>query len=278
MASAIISAVTVQRPTDLTRRQLLAGAGAGAAACCSIRTALRAQPRHERAIVFTHTTVVNPDTVQNDVALAVAGDRIAAIGSERPDPQDLPERRRLRRTRQGALPGSDQLSRAHEGGARSVASTKTSDSPTRRSLAVQPGSLLQGEEATLMVDRRRARSDSHRHDDVCRECRRHRPIRRGVGASGIAVGLRRIDPRQRERARSAVARGPREERDAALLAEAARRGHAAHQRSVHRLARQEQRTHQRVPRGGADRDVLARTAAGACARSRTNTTSATPFT
>ena len=33
-------------------------------------------------MVFTHTTVANPDTVQDDVALAVEGNRIAAIGPD----------------------------------------------------------------------------------------------------------------------------------------------------------------------------------------------------
>ena len=76
----------------------------------------------------------------------------------------------------------------------------------------------------------------------------------------IAMGVRRIDPRQRERARSAFAGRAGEGRDAALLAEAARRGHAAHRQSVQRVARQEERPHQRVPGGGADRDVVSRTA------------------
>jgi len=31
-------------------------------------------------VVFSHTTVVNADAVRNDVALAVQGDTIAAIG------------------------------------------------------------------------------------------------------------------------------------------------------------------------------------------------------
>ena len=66
---------------DLTRRQLLVGTGAGAAALLLDPRSLKAQPRAGRAIVFTHTTVVNVDEVRNDVALAVAGNTIAAIGS-----------------------------------------------------------------------------------------------------------------------------------------------------------------------------------------------------
>ena len=74
MVSAIISAVTTPI-SDLTRRELLAGA----AALLIDPSSLRAQPA-PRAIVFRNTTVVNADAVQNDVALAVTGATIAAIG------------------------------------------------------------------------------------------------------------------------------------------------------------------------------------------------------
>ena len=68
----------------------------------SIRATLEAQPAG-RAIVFANTTVVNADAVQNDVALAVVGDKIAAIGPTDQILKSLSERRRLRRPRQGAL-------------------------------------------------------------------------------------------------------------------------------------------------------------------------------
>ena len=70
-------------PSDrpgLSRRQLLAGAGVGAAALLLDRAPSRAQTARPRAIVFRNTIVVNPDAVQNDVALAVVGTTIAAIG------------------------------------------------------------------------------------------------------------------------------------------------------------------------------------------------------
>src|SRR5215510_2172596 len=72
---------------NITRRQLLAGAGASAAAVLLDRNAVAAptatqttQPAASRPVVFSHTTVVTVDAVQNDVALAVEGDKIAAIG------------------------------------------------------------------------------------------------------------------------------------------------------------------------------------------------------
>ena len=65
---------------DISRRQLLAGASAGAAALFLERGGLHAQGPAGSTVVFSHTTVVNVDAVQNDVALAVEGDEIAAIG------------------------------------------------------------------------------------------------------------------------------------------------------------------------------------------------------
>jgi imidazolonepropionase-like amidohydrolase len=66
---------------DLSRRQLLAGAGAGAAALLLEGTGLRAQSPPSKAIVFSRTTVVTVDGVQDDVALVVEGDKISAIGA-----------------------------------------------------------------------------------------------------------------------------------------------------------------------------------------------------
>ena len=67
--------------SKLTRRELLAGAGAGAAALLLDQSNLQAQSAAAgRPIVFSRTTVVNADLVQNDVSLAVSGGKIAAIG------------------------------------------------------------------------------------------------------------------------------------------------------------------------------------------------------
>ena len=71
----------------LSRRELLAGAGAGAATLFLKQNGLQAKAPSSAAstmqsatVVFSHTTVVNSDTVQNDVALAVEGPKIVAIG------------------------------------------------------------------------------------------------------------------------------------------------------------------------------------------------------
>src|SRR6185436_3554675 len=68
------------RAVNLSRRQLLAGAGAGAAALLLEHSGLQAQAPPSTTVVFSHTTVVTVDAVHQDVALAVEGDRIAAIG------------------------------------------------------------------------------------------------------------------------------------------------------------------------------------------------------
>ena len=74
---------------NFSRRELLAGAGAGAAALFLEQRNLQAEAPSRTApapatqsatVVFTNTTVVNADAVQNDVALAVEGQRIASIG------------------------------------------------------------------------------------------------------------------------------------------------------------------------------------------------------
>ena len=65
---------------NISRRELLAGAGAGAVALLLEPRGLQAQATSSRTVVFAHTTVVNVDAVQNDVALAVEGDKIVAIG------------------------------------------------------------------------------------------------------------------------------------------------------------------------------------------------------
>jgi 5-methylthioadenosine/S-adenosylhomocysteine deaminase len=62
---------------NLNRRQLLAGAGAGA---LLFDQALQAQGASSSTVVFSHTSVVTVEAVHDDVALAVDGDKIAAIG------------------------------------------------------------------------------------------------------------------------------------------------------------------------------------------------------
>src|SRR5207302_9625848 len=64
---------------NLSRRQLLAGAGAGAAALLLEQSGVQAQTTSNTIVVFSHTTVVTADAVHDDVALAIEGDKIVAI-------------------------------------------------------------------------------------------------------------------------------------------------------------------------------------------------------
>src|SRR5687768_11607047 len=65
---------------SISRRQLLAGVSGSAAALLIERRNADAQTPTIGTVVFSHTTVVNADDVHNDVAVAIQGDRIAAIG------------------------------------------------------------------------------------------------------------------------------------------------------------------------------------------------------
>jgi len=148
VVSAIISAVTTPI-SDLTRRELLAGAGAGAAALLIDPSSLRAQPA-PRAIVFRNTTVVNADAVQNDVALAVTGATIAAIGPTEQILKSYPNADVYDGRGKALFPGLINC-HAHMNAVLQRGFNEDFGFPNSARLAVQPGSLLQGEEATLMV-------------------------------------------------------------------------------------------------------------------------------
>jgi 5-methylthioadenosine/S-adenosylhomocysteine deaminase len=135
---------------NLSRRQLLAGAGAGAAALLLEQSGLQAQAPSSRAFVFSHTTVVNVDAVQNDVALAVEGDKIVAIGSTDRVLETYPNAEVYDGRGKALLPG---LINCHAHLAATLARGFNEDFgfPNSARLAIQPASLLLGEEATLMV-------------------------------------------------------------------------------------------------------------------------------
>jgi 5-methylthioadenosine/S-adenosylhomocysteine deaminase len=133
----------------LTRRELLAGAGAGAAALLVEASTLRAQPS-QRAIVFRNTTVVNPDLVQNDVALAVVGDKIAAIGPTDQVLKSYPNADVYDGRNKALFPGLINC-HAHLTATLQRGFNEDFGFPNSAKLPIQPGSLLQGEEAALMT-------------------------------------------------------------------------------------------------------------------------------
>ena len=136
---------------NLSRRELLAGAGAGAAALLLEERGVEAQAASSRTVVFANTTVVTTvDAVMNDAALAVEGDRIAAVGPTDQILKKYPKAEVYEARGKALVPG---LINCHAHLAATLARGFNEDFgfPNSARLAVQPNSLLQGDEATLMV-------------------------------------------------------------------------------------------------------------------------------
>jgi cytosine/adenosine deaminase-related metal-dependent hydrolase len=135
---------------NLSRRQLLAGAGAGAAALFLEQRGVQAQAPPSTTVVFSHTTVVSVDAVQNDVALAVQGDKIAAIGPTDQILKTYPQADVYDGRGKALFPGLINC-HAHMAAVLQRGFNEDFGFPNSAKLAIQPSSLLQGEEATLMV-------------------------------------------------------------------------------------------------------------------------------
>ena len=134
----------------ISRRALLTSAGAGAAALLLDQRGTEAQPAAGRTLVFTHTTVVNVDAVQDDVALAVSGDKIVAIGANDAVIRAYAGAEIYDGRGKAIFPG---LINCHAHMAAVLARGFNEDFgfPNAARLSVQPASLLQGDENTLMV-------------------------------------------------------------------------------------------------------------------------------
>jgi 5-methylthioadenosine/S-adenosylhomocysteine deaminase len=111
---------------------------------------LRAQATSTRPVVFSHTTVITVDAVHDDVALAVQADKIAAIGPTDEVVKAFANAEVYDGRGKALLPG---LINCHAHLAATLARGFNEDFgfPNSARLAVQPASLLQGDEATLMV-------------------------------------------------------------------------------------------------------------------------------
>ncbi len=132
----------------LSRRELLAGAGAGA--FFFEQNGLQAQAAPSSTVVFSHTTVVTTDSVLNDVALAVDGNAIAAIGPTDAILKTYPQAEVYDGRGKALLPG---LINCHAHLAATIERGFNEDFgfPNSYHLAVQPNSLLSREESTLMI-------------------------------------------------------------------------------------------------------------------------------
>lgn len=135
---------------DITRRELLGGAGAAAAAFAVDPGVFLAQPNAPRAIVFRNTTVVNPDLVRDDIALAVVGDSIAAIGATEQILKSYPNADVIDGRGKAIFPGLVNC-HAHLTATLERGFNEDFGFPNSAQLKVRPSSLLQGDEASLMV-------------------------------------------------------------------------------------------------------------------------------
>ena len=136
--------------SHLSRRALLAQAGAGAATLLLEQRGLRAQPTPSRTVVFTHTTVVTVNAVHRDVALAVDGDTIVAIGPTDAILTSYPQAEVYDGRGKALLPGLINC-HAHLGQVLSRGFNEDFGFPNNYRLVIQPASLLSKEEAALMV-------------------------------------------------------------------------------------------------------------------------------
>jgi 5-methylthioadenosine/S-adenosylhomocysteine deaminase len=136
---------------DLTRRRLLAGAGAGAAAMFLESSGVQAQPRPQsgRPILFTHTTVVTVNGQMDDVALAVDGGVIAAIGPTDQLQPKYPNADVYNGRGKAIFPGLINC-HAHLSATIERGFNEDFGFPNSMKLAVQPNSLLSPEERVLM--------------------------------------------------------------------------------------------------------------------------------
>lgn len=135
--------------TGLTRREWMAGAGAVAGALLTDPALTHAQTS-ARVIVFTNTTVVNPDRTQNDVALAVVAGTIAVIGPTDQVLKQYPNADVYDGRNKALFPGLINC-HAHLTATLQRGFNEDFGFPNSARLPVQPASLLQGEEAQLMV-------------------------------------------------------------------------------------------------------------------------------
>ena len=137
---------------ELTRRQLLTAAGAGAAALMLESAGARAQtprPPAARATLFTHTTVVTVDGQLDDVALAVENGVIAAIGPTEQLQARYPGADVYDGRGKALFPG---LINCHSHLSATIERGFNEDFgfPNNLKLAVQPNSLLSPDERVLM--------------------------------------------------------------------------------------------------------------------------------
>ena len=143
-----------RKSSNLSRRELILGAGSAGLFLKSKRLhAESVAPRNGQqgsVVVFANTTVVNPDTVHNNVALAVEGSEIVAIGSTEEVLELYPQAEVYDGTHKALLPGLINC-HAHMGAVIARGFNEDFGFPNTANLSISPNSLLEGEEDILMV-------------------------------------------------------------------------------------------------------------------------------
>ena len=138
------------RSNDVNRRELLAGAGIGSAALLLQQASAQAQGAPGRATVFAHTTIVTPNATHDDWALAVTGDRIAAIGPSDVVLRQYPNAELYEGRGKAVLPGLINC-HAHLTATLERGFNEDFGFPNSAHPATSPTSLLRGDEKTLMA-------------------------------------------------------------------------------------------------------------------------------
>jgi cytosine/adenosine deaminase-related metal-dependent hydrolase len=133
----------------VNRRELLAGAGVGAAALLLEQGSAEAQGA-SRPIVFAHTTIVTPDATNEDFALAVVGDKIAAVGPNTSVLAQYPNAQIVDGRGKAVLPGLINC-HAHLTATLERGFNEDFGFPNASHPAISPTSLLKGDEKSLMA-------------------------------------------------------------------------------------------------------------------------------
>ena len=209
-----------------------------------------------RAIVFARTTIVTPDATHDDFALAVVGDKIAAIGPSAAVLAQYPNAEIVDGRGKAILPGLINC-HAHLTATLERGFNEDFGFPNAAHPALSPTRLLQGDEKTLMAQigaLEAIKSGTTSMVEFASGISSYAPA---LARSGLRFVFAESVADTANVAGADVGGRSGQEPDAAIFGPAPRRRHEADQRSLFRLARQGKGTHQRLSRRRAGRDHFA---------------------
>ena len=144
---------TTTQSNNVNRRELLAGAslaGVSVGAALLLADGNAQAQGVARPIVFAHTTIITPDATNDDFALAVVGDKIAAIGPSATVLGQYPNAEIVDGRGKAILPGLINC-HAHLTATLERGFNEDFGFPNAAHPALSPTRLLQGDEKTLMA-------------------------------------------------------------------------------------------------------------------------------